>query len=97
MRINVKDEKISERTFSKDGKNIIIREQRCALDQGDGYEQPFRVGLGTGPVYTVGAYDLDPQSFVLGKYGDLELSRYVKLIPIPVVAPGDAGKPSRPA
>jgi Helix-destabilising protein len=84
-RINVKDQQVHERTFpGKDGKQQIIREQRAALDLGGGYELPFRVGLGTGPVYPVGAYDINPDSFGLGKYGDLELSRYVKLSAAPV-------------
>lgn len=82
-RINVKDSLVHERTFNgKDGKPQIIREQRAALDLGGGYELPFRVGLGTGPVHPVGAYDLDPECFSLGKYGDLELSRFVKLKPL---------------
>ena len=79
-RINVKDTQVHERTFNgKDGKPQIIREQRAALDLGGGYELPFRVGLGSGPVYPVGAYDIDAESFSLGRYGDLELSRYLKL------------------
>jgi hypothetical protein len=89
-RINVKDNQVHERTFEFNGKSKIIREQRAALDLGGGYELPFRVGLGTGPVHPVGAYDIDPESFSLGKYGDLELSRFVKLKAVPVVA----GKPA---
>ncbi|ULU23795.1 G5P family DNA-binding protein [Dyella terrae] len=90
-RINVKDTNVHERTFNgKDGKPQIIREQRAALDLGDGYELPFRVGLGSGPVYSVGAYDVSPESFSLGRFGDLELSRYLKLVmvkPTGAVAP----------
>lgn len=86
-RINVKDSLVHERTFNgKDGKPQIIREQRAALDLGGGYELPFRVGLGSGPVHPVGAYDIDPDSFSLGKYGDLELSRFVRLKPLQVAA-----------
>lgn len=87
-RINVKDNQVHERTFEYQGKSKIIREQRAALDLGGGYELPFRVGLGTGPVNPVGAYDIDPECFALGKYGDLELGRFVKLIPVPVVVAG---------
>jgi hypothetical protein len=61
----------------------IIRSQTVALELGDGYALPFRVGLGTRPAYSVGAYDIDPKSFGLGKYGDLELKRYVDLLAIP--------------
>ncbi|MDR3445145.1 single-stranded DNA-binding protein [Dyella sp.] len=87
-RINVKDTNVHERTFNgKDGKQQIIREQRASLDLGDGYELPFRVGLGTGAVHPVGAYDISPESFSLGRFGDLELSRYLKLVPVKVAAP----------
>ncbi|WP_266182149.1 single-stranded DNA-binding protein [Dyella humicola] len=88
-RIHVKDTKVHERTFTgKDGKPQIIREQRAAVDTGDGYELPFRVGLGpVGAVHPVGTYDIAPECFSLGKYGDLELSRYVKLVPIAAPAP----------
>jgi hypothetical protein len=80
MRINVKDTQVHERSFQKNGQTQIMRSQRAALDTGGGYELPFRVGLGTGPVYPVGAYDLDPESFQLNPYGDLILGR-VKLVP----------------
>jgi hypothetical protein len=87
-RIHVKDTNVHERTFNgKDGKPQIIREQRAALDLGDGYELPFRVGLGTGPVYPVGAYDISSECFTLGRYGDLELSRYLKLKQVDVAKP----------
>lgn len=87
-RINVKDTNIHERSFNgKDGKPQIIREQRAALEIGGGYELPFRVGLGSGPVNPVGTYDIDPECFTLGKYGDLELSRYIRLVRVPVSEP----------
>lgn len=82
-RINVKDSNVHERSFNgKDGKPQIIREQRAALDLGDGYELPFRIGLGNGGVYPVGSYDLLPECFSLGRFGDLELSRFLKLMPL---------------
>lgn len=81
-RIVVKDTHVHERNINGQNGPRIIREQRAALDQGDGYELPFRIGLGTGPVYPVGSYDLDPECFSLGRYGDLELSRYIKLRPV---------------
>lgn len=82
-RIFVKDTVVHERQYAdKSGKQQVIREQRAALELGDGYELPFRVGLGTGPVYPVGAYDISTECFTLGRYGDLELSRYLKLKPL---------------
>jgi len=86
-RIYVKDVKVHEHSFNgKDGKPQIVRKQRASLDLGDGYELPFSVGLGTGAVYPVGAYDVDPECFTLGRFGDLELSRYLKLKPVDVKA-----------
>lgn len=87
-RIFVKDTIVHERSFSYQGKQQIVREQRAALDLGNDYALPFRVGLGTGPVYPVGTYDVHPDAFSLGKYGDLELSRFMKLTPY--VAPAES-------
>lgn len=90
--INVKDTQVHERTFNdKSGKTQIMRSQRAALELGGGYELPFRIGLGSGPVHPVGVYDLSPESFSLNQYGDLQLGR-VNLVP---VAPPRA--PARPA
>lgn len=85
-RIVVKHARVDERQL-KDGK--IIRSQMAELDLGDGYGLPFRVGLGTRAVYPVGAYDIDPRSFNLSQYGDLQLGRFVDLIP---VAPAGAAE-----
>lgn len=78
-RIVVKTAVVSEHR-TQDGK--IIRSQKAALDTGDGYELPFRVGLGSRPVYPVGTYSIDPKCFGLSKYGDLTLSAYVDLVPV---------------
>lgn len=84
MHINVKDTKVHERSFvDKQGRQQIIREQRAAVDLGDGYEMPFLVGLGTGPVNPVGAYHIAPECFSVNRFGGLELGR-VKLVPVAV-------------
>lgn len=68
--------------------NNIIRSQMVGLDLGNGFELPFRVGLGQRPAYPAGEYDIDPSSFALGPFGDLILKRYVDLIPLqPKAAP----------
>lgn len=94
-RILVKNAQVNERNLP--GKNgngpSIIRSQMAALDLGNGYELPFRVGLGQRPAYPAGVYDIDPASFQLSDFGDLRLGRYVDLIPIehkPAPAPGKA-------
>jgi len=62
----------------------IIRSQTVGLDLGNGFELPFRVGLGNRPPYKPGEYDIDPKSFALSNYGDLVLKRYVDLVPLDV-------------
>lgn len=87
-RISVKSATVVEdRIENGQSAGKIIRSQTAALELGDGYALPFRVGLGTRPAYPVGDYDIDPKSFRLGKYGDLELARYVDLVLVKVVAP----------
>ena len=63
-------------------KGDIMRSQTAGLDLGNGFELPFRVGLGKNPAYKPGQYDIDPKSFGLSDYGDLVLKRYVDLVPI---------------
>lgn len=65
-------------------KNGIIRSQTVGLDLGNGFELPFRVGLGQRPAYPPGEYDIDPKSFALSNYGDLTLKRYVDLVPLSI-------------
>ncbi|MDR2872064.1 MAG: G5P family DNA-binding protein [Xanthomonadaceae bacterium] len=65
-------------------KGDIIRSQTVGLDLGNGFELPFRVGLGSRPAYPPGEYDIDPRSYALSQYGDLILKRYVDLLPLSV-------------
>lgn len=69
-----------EETTTRDGS--ILRSQTVGLDLGNGFELPFRVGLGRRPAYPAGEYDIDPKSFGLSQYGDLQLKRYVDLVPL---------------
>lgn len=80
----VKSPAVDEEHNQKTG--TIMRSQMAGLDLGNGYELPFRVGLGQRPAYPVGEYDIDPKSFALGQYGDLTLKRYVDLVPLGVRA-----------
>jgi hypothetical protein len=77
--VTVKSAAVEERRLDN-GK--IIRSQTAGLDLGNGFALPFRVGLGSRPPYQPGEYDIDPKSFGLSKYGDLELGRYVDLVPL---------------
>lgn len=77
-RCSVKTAQVIEEVNNKTG--AILRSQMVGLDLGNGYELPFRVGLGQRPAYKPGEYDIDPNSFALGEYGGLTLKRYVDLV-----------------
>ena len=86
----VKSAAVEERHNTKT--NTINRSQTAGLDLGNGFELPFRVGLGQRPPYPAGEYDIDPQSFALSEYGDLVLKRYVDLVPLQAKAAPAAAK-----
>lgn len=87
----VKSAAVEERHNTKT--NTINRSQTAGLDLGNGFELPFRVGLGQRPPYPAGEYDIDPQSFALSEYGDLVLKRYVDLVPLQAKASAVQAKP----
>ncbi|MBA0364668.1 single-stranded DNA-binding protein [Stenotrophomonas maltophilia] len=87
----VKSAAVEERHNTKT--NTINRSQTAGLDLGNGFELPFRVGLGQRPPYPAGEYDIDPQSFALSEYGDLVLKRYVDLVPLQAKAAAVPAKP----
>lgn len=83
-RIIVKNAQVEERQITGKNGPSIIRSQMACIDLGNGYEQAFRIGLGKNAAYPAGDYDIDPRSFKLSNFGDLELSRYVDLVPMTV-------------
>jgi len=87
----VKSAAVEERHNTKT--KTINRSQTAGLDLGNGFELPFRVGLGQRPPYPAGEYDIDPQSFALSEYGDLVLKRYVDLVPLQAKAAAVPAKP----
>ena len=74
----IKSAAVHEETNQKTGS--IIRSQTAGLDLGNGFQLPFRVGLGKRQAYQAGEYDIDPKSFSLNQYGDLQLGKYVDLV-----------------
>lgn len=78
--IRVKSKAVNEELNNKSGK--IMRSQTVGLDLGNGFELPFRVGLGNKPAMSEGEYDIDPASFGLDQYGGLVLKKYVDLVPL---------------
>lgn len=76
----VKSKVVNEETNNKTGN--VMRSQTVGLDLGNGFELPFRVGLGKKPALNEGEYDIDPASFALDEYGGLKLKKYVDLVPL---------------
>lgn len=83
--ILVKSSQVQERHINYKGEKKLIREQRAAIDLGDGFAQPFMIGLGSEPPYPAGNYDFSGDSFSLDDYGNPKLSRYFKLVSLDVV------------
>jgi hypothetical protein len=80
--VNVKNAHVEERSVNGKNGPMLIRRQMASIELANGYEQPFSVGLGRNPPYPPGQYDIDPRSFAVNQYGDLQLGRYVDLIPL---------------
>lgn len=80
MRIVLKSAAVDEELNQKTGK--VMRSQTFGLDLGNGYELPFKIGLGSKPAYAPGEYDLDPKSFALDGYGNLTLKKYVDVVAV---------------
>jgi Helix-destabilising protein len=77
----VKNLEVIEKQVNGKSGPVIIRRQMACIDQGNGYETPFSVGLGQRAPYPPGRYVIDPKSYSVNQYGDLQLNRYVDLIP----------------
>ncbi len=57
--------------------------QQAYLHTGGQYPLPFKIQLqDRNKPYAIGEYTLSTESFRVGKYGDLETSRHLKLIPL---------------
>lgn len=81
--MRIKDERVIERRINGKNGPQILREQRACILLGGGYETTFNVGLGDGPVYSVGDYLVHPDSYGQNNYGEPALKR-VKLWPLSV-------------
>ncbi|MGS1079129.1 single-stranded DNA-binding protein [Pseudoxanthomonas beigongshangi] len=80
--VRVKSENIIERRVVIDGQSKIFREQRACILLEGGYETAFNIGLDDGPVYSVGDYLFDGDSYGQNQYGELMFKRRKKLRPL---------------
>ena len=63
---------------------ITFKEQSAAIECGEDFPKPFKITLADDqPPYPPGDYIVDPSSFQVGKYDNLEVSRRVLLVPLP--------------
>lgn len=79
-RIVLKSAAVDEEVNQKSGQ--VMRSQTFGLDLGNGYELPFKIGLGRKPAYAPGEYAIDPKSFALDGYGNLTLKKYVDVVAV---------------
>jgi hypothetical protein len=79
-RVILKSAGVDEEVNQKSG--TVMRSQTFGLDLGNGYELPFKVGLGRKPAFPPGEYIIDPKSYGLDAYGNLQLKKYVDVLPV---------------
>lgn len=83
MKIEITNEPVNVRTGTKDGKTWTRREQPAYVYNGNPYPARFLISLGdNGTPHAPGNYTLDPRSYSVGQYGDLQFARTLHLVPI---------------
>jgi hypothetical protein len=91
IRVEITSEQVTEREgvsgeLSKNpGKPFKTRKQTAYLHRdGQTYPDRFEISLGDLKPYKPGHYALAPQSYKVGKFGDLEIDRFnLLLLPLP--------------
>lgn len=89
-KIIIRSSTVTPREFTSKttGTKMVFREQAAAiLKSGEDFPHPFRLGLDESQApYPPGDYQVDPSSFTVGRFDNLEIGRRVVLVPIPVSA-----------
>lgn len=81
IRIEITQEPVNVREGVKDGKSWKRREQPAYIHTGHAYPARFLINLGDNAApYAPGTYTLDPRSFAVGQYGDLQMARSIHLV-----------------
>jgi len=72
------------RSFQYDGRNITVHEQRGYVHiPGQKYPVEMNVSLeDSSRHYSPGVYQVDPSSFMVDRYKNLGLSKFLKLVPV---------------
>lgn len=81
MKIEITDATVTHKNItSKRGEQLSLPQQTAYLHNGAHYPTKFTITLGKGQApFPPGNYALLPASFVVGRYGDLELGRTLHL------------------
>lgn len=81
--ITITNDKPSEKSGTKNGKDWSIREQEAILETPD-RKQPVRIDLGKHDAYPVGKYTLDLlKNLNVSQFGSIQLKRNLELTPVP--------------
>lgn len=95
-KIIVKSATVTPREITtKSNTKMVFREQAAAImKDGEDFPHPFRLTLDdTQAPYPAGEYQVDPSSFTVGRFDNLEIGRRVVLVPlIPAAATAAAPK-----
>lgn len=88
MRIKIESaEIISENRTDKSGQPYESRKQRASIDNGTTYPLEFAIGVPRGAGgYPPGDYEM-VTPFVVDQFGNLSLTRYIKLRAVAAVKP----------
>jgi len=87
LKIVIKDPSIETRTLKGQRGEFDVREQTGWIDMPSGERRRLRISLERGVNgYAPGSYTLDEASFEVSEYGDLKLSRQMKLTAVAAAA-----------
>ncbi len=79
---------------TKNNTKMVFREQSAAIMKaGEDFPHPFRLTLDDQqPPYPAGEYQVDPSTFTVGRFDNLEIGRRVVLVPLVAPAAAPAAK-----
>jgi|GEM_PF-5881422 len=85
LTIHIKDASVETATLNGPRGSFQSSSQTGWLDLPSGERRKVRVSLARdAKPYVAGAYTLSDDSFTVGQYGDLQLERSLKLVPVQV-------------
>lgn len=81
VKLTIKNEDVSEKNGTKNGKEWSIREQEATLETED-RKQPVRLDLGKSAPHKAGVYTLDlARNLNVSQFGSIQLRRNLELTP----------------